>query len=113
MYSIIYYFRAGLTPLRSDGPYFRAAFRSLSSFTTVYREMRAKLLPPILVYVLLWLHRLPKAQTWQTTLKSQGKIEFSVGGLALVSFFHGIRTIKFGFSWWHPTAVLLYVVSLN
>lgn len=51
MYSIIYYFRVGLTPLRPDGPYFRAAFRSLSSFTTVYREMRAKLLPPILVYL--------------------------------------------------------------
>lgn len=69
---------------------FEPASRSLSSFTMVYCEMCAKLLPPILVYlyVRLWLHRLPKAQTWRA-LKPQGKIEFSVGGLALVSFFTG------------------------
>lgn len=30
---------------------FEPASRALSSFTTVYREMRAKLLPPILVYL--------------------------------------------------------------
>lgn len=101
-------------PLRSDSLCLRAASRSLSGFTMVYREMRAKLLPPILVYL----------RTLMTTSAPEGA---NLAGYVKTSredrvfsrwprsrfFFRGIRTIKFGFSWWRPTAVLLYVVSLN
>jgi len=80
------------------GPYPVLPRRSVSSsylslvlqfYDGLLREMRAKLLPPILVYLhCLWLHRLPKAQPG-FALKPRGRIEFSVGGLALVSFFTG------------------------
>jgi len=80
------------------GPYPIPLRRSVSSsylslvlqfYDGLLREMRAKLLPPILVYLhCLWLHRLPKAQPG-FALKPRGRIEFSVGGLALVSFFTG------------------------
>lgn len=66
--------------------YPRITSYSLSSFTTFYREMRAKLLPTILVYLrCLWLHRLSKAQAGSPRWNLEGGSSFlSVASLSFL-----------------------------
>jgi len=114
IYTSIYYSDVLLFHYAPDDLYLRITSRSLFSFTTVYREMRAKLLPPILVY----LHMLMTTSAFEGA-NLAGYVKTSREDRVFCRwprsrfFFRGIRTIKFEFSWWRSTTMLLYVISLN